>query len=482
MATTDLTIELPKNILSAAKSSARPNQNIEKGEQITQTLTYQVLNNTARNYRNATNITTLLRHITKVEGPLSTAVHTMIEVAATKYTILAYDSTTHMMSPEGVTTAMSVLASMDTPLQYDRATAKKSVDSLIKMMLKEALVTGMISGELVLTEERVPDKFQLVGAETLMWLSDGEGGVYPAQQQEGENDPISLDIPTFFYDHLNPDPDTVVPRSMLESCLKMLIYFEEFLEDIRRNVRVSGHNRLKITLDSTKIAATAPREVQADPEKLTSYLISVKDAVEDQLAGINPEQALVMFDSADADVVNSGHGTKVDYTPLLNVVAGQYATSMKTPPSVLGLRLEGGSQQLGSVETMIFLKTVKALHTPLETVLSRMLTLACRLLGVDVYCWFRFDPVDLRPERELEAFMTMRESRILDRLSLGLISDDEAAIELGTFPRPEGAPLLSGTFFRSGKDQWETHPGDTSMGRELQPDKDAPRKAGGRSQ
>ena len=482
MATPDLTIELPKNILSAARSSVRPTRATEKGEQVTQTLNYQILNNTVRNYRNATNITTLLRHITKVEGPLSTAVHTMIEVASTKYTILAYDSSSHSLSPEGVITAMSVLAAMDTPTQYEKATSKKSVDSLIKMMLKEALVTGMVSGELVLTEERIPDKFQLVGAETLVWLSDGEDGVYPAQQQEGENDPVSLNIPTFFYDHLNPDPDTVAPRSMLESCLKMLIYFEEFLEDIRRNVRVSGHNRLKITLNSEKIAATAPREIQSDPEKLTSYLISVKETVETQLAEINPEQALVMFDSADADVVNSGHGTKVDYTPLLNVVAGQYATSMKTPPSVLGLRLEGGSQQMGSVETMIFLKSVKALHTPLETVLSRMLTLACRLLGVDVYCWFRFDPVDLRPERELEAFMTMRESRILDRLSLGLISDDEAAIELGTFPRPEGAPTLSGTFFRHGKDQWETHPGDTPLGRDLQPDKDAPRKAGGRSQ
>lgn len=89
MATPDLTIELPRSILTAARSSVRPTQSIEKGEQVTQTLNYQIMNNTVRNYRNATNITTLLRHITKVEGPLSTAVHTMIEVASTKYTVLA---------------------------------------------------------------------------------------------------------------------------------------------------------------------------------------------------------------------------------------------------------------------------------------------------------------------------------------------------------------------------------------------------------
>jgi hypothetical protein len=156
---------------------------------------------------------------------------------------------------------------------------------------------------------------------------------------------------------------------------------------------------------------------------------------------------------------------------------------MKTPPSVLGLRLEGGSQQMGSVETLIYMKTAKALHTPVETVMSRVLTLACRLLGHPVTVWFRLDPLDLRPERELEAFLTMRESRLLDRLSLGLISDDEFAIETDCFPRPEGAELLSGTMFRhNGNNTIETHPGDTAMGRELQPDKDAPRRGGGRSQ
>ena len=481
MPTENLTINLPKQIVAAARSSVRPDSTPEKGQAIQQRPEYAVLNNTVRNYRDANNLITLIRHIARVEGPLSASVHTMLEVAASKYTVLAYDSETHDLSGEGVRTALSVLMSMDTPLDYEGVAKKQSMDSLIKLLLREALLTGMVAGELVLTPERVPDYFQVVGAETLSWISDGDGGVFPAQEQSGKNDPVSLDIPTFFYDHLNPDPNTVTPRSILESALKMMVYFEEFLEDIRRNVRISGHNRLTVSLDATKIAETAPREIQNDADKLSKYLADVQAAVQTQLEQITPEQALVMFDSAKADVLNSGHGVKVDYTPLLNVIVGQYATSMKTPPSVLGLRLEGGSQQMGSVETLIFLKTVKTLHTPVETVLSRMLTLACRLMGVNVYCWFRFDPLDLRPELELEAFKTMRESRILDRLSLGLITDDEAAVELGTFPRPPGAPNLSGTMFRHDRDMI-THPGDTAMGRDLQPDKDAPRKAGGRSQ
>jgi hypothetical protein len=43
----------------------------------------------------------------------------------------------------------------------------------------------------------------------------------------------------------------------------------------------------------------------------------------------------------------------------------------------------------------------------------------------------------------------MRQSRILEQLSLGLITDAEANLELtGTLP-PPGAPKLSGTMFKN---------------------------------
>lgn len=482
MAEQTVQITLPKNLLTAARSRTRPSDTSEAGLEIRQSPAYNLMNTATRTYRDASAITTLIRHLARAEGPFASAVHTMVEVATTKYKIFAYNDSDHQFSPDGTKVAMSILASMDTPTDYSGATQKRSIDETVKSMVREAVLTGMVSSELVLNKARQPDKIQIVGAETLTWLDDGKGGVKPAQTVSGENEPINLDIPTFFYSHLAPDPGTVSPRSMMEACIKMLVYFGEFLDEIRRSVRMAGHNRLTVSLDAEKIAKTAPKDVQQDSKKLAEYLGQVKSAVETSLASIEPEQALVFFNSADADVLQSGTGSKIDYTPLLNVIAGQYATAMKTPPSVLGLRMEGGSQQLGSVETTVFLKSAKALHTPVETVMSRILTLGCRLLGSPVNVWFRMDPLDLRPELELEAFNTMRESRLLERLSLGLLSDDEVAVELGCFPRPPGAPDLSGTFFRQGLDKMETNPGDTPLGRQLQPDKDAPRKAGGRSQ
>lgn len=483
MAEAALTVEIPRKLVAGARSKVRPAASSERDQDIVQNPLFPIIGTSIRSLKGAVpNTITLLRHLSRVEGSFGATVNHFVEVAYTSYKVRAFSAQTHRFDPDGTRLAMSIISNLDTPTEYDGTTKKKSFDEVIKLALKEALLSGLVSGELVLNKQRLPDSIQLVNGESLLWKDDGEGGAYPAQQVTGETDPVSLDIPTFFYSHLNPDPDTITPRSVMEACIGMLVYFQEFLEDIQKSVRQAGHNRLKFTLDADKVKKMAPREILQDAVKLKAFYESVRDAFQQQLETLNPEDGIVMYDFVEADVLQSGTGSKLDYSPLLNTIIGQYSTAMKTPPSVLGLRLTGGSQQMGSVETLMFLKTAKTLHTPVETFFSRLLTLACRLYGADVYIWFSMDPLDLRPERELEAFNTMKESRLLDRLSLGLITDEEAALELGCFPLPEGYKPLSGTMFRHQNKNYETHPGDTPMGRALQPDKDAPRKAGGRSQ
>jgi hypothetical protein len=251
-------------------------------------------------------------------------------------------------------------------------------------------------------------------------------------------------------------------------------------------VRQSGHARQTVSLDIEKATKTAPREVQNDPKKLQEWLLGIQKAVKDELESISPEEAVILFSTATYKIESPSFGNKIDYTPMLNVLSGMWATSMKTPPSALGMRLDSGSSGESNVETLIFLKSAKGIQSPVETAISRALTLSCRLLGADVYVKFEFDPLDLRPELELESFVTMRQTRILEQLSLGFISDDEAAVRLKTGPRPDGAPKLSGTFFMDSKPAQDQNlpvtPGDTPIGKTLQPDKKVPRKAGGKSQ
>ncbi len=124
------------------------------------------------------------------------------------------------------------------------------------------------------------------------------------------------------------------------------------------------------------------------------------------------------------------------------------------------------------------------MRRPTETNISRILTLAARLYGSDVYVKFKFDPIDLRPEMELEAFKTMRQTRVLGLLSEGFLTDEEAAWELGTGPRAPGAPPLSGTGFLRGSSATNSadkaSPNQDPQGRALQGD--SPKKGGGKSQ
>jgi len=482
-----LSIVVPPKLIGALRSRTRPTAQDTKGSEIRETNAYELLNNTQRNYRQATDIVGLLRHLARAEGPFSTAVHNLVEVTNTPHKVTAWNNE-QRFDADGTLLAMNLVTQLDTPTEYLGFTRKLSFDMLKTMMLREVVLTGAIYAELGLNDAQMMDLVQVVGAETLRFESDGKGGAVPSQEIAGKNEPVKLDIPTFFGAQMHADPGSVNPRSMMESALKMLLYFEELLEDIRRVVRQSGHNRLVVKLNAEKLKAITPREVTSDTTKWLNYMELVRSTIQSQLESLEPEQALVMFDSVDADVVQSGTGTKVDYTPLLQLAVGQYATGMKTPPSVLGLRMEGGGSATGSIETMMFLKSARAIQKPVETVMSRILTLAARVMGADVTVSFEFTALDLRPDNEQQAFHAMRAKQIYEKLSLGLISDDEAAHELGAFPRPVGAPDLSGTMFMNGgaasdeAEEMPTRPGETPLGRTMQPPKDAPRKSGGKDQ
>lgn len=94
-------------------------------------------------------------------------------------------------------------------------------------------------------------------------------------------------------------------------------------------------------------------------------------------------------------------------------------------------------------------------------------------MGKDGYVEFVYDTINLRPEDELEAFKTMKQSRILELLSLGMISDEEACLKLTRHLPPAGMPKLSGTMFRAANTGVNPNPTSNTANateRKLQPD------------
>lgn len=479
MADVNQTVVLPRSLATKAKA-ATPGSGTDTGATIPRERENLVFE-TVRTLRDTGQITAAVRALARRDGTVSAAVFALVQVANSPYKLRAYASGTHQYDPVATDLARSIAASMDTLYDYTEGFSDRvPLMGIIETGLREVIETGAICGELVLDKFRLPQRINIIPYEELTWKAKSDGTKYPSQTSTGGE--IDLNIATFWIAESHKEANVAYTNSMLEGALNTAFYYAEFIEDMRRAVRRSGHARVLVTLNAEKVRASAPPEIATDPEKLRTFMEDTRQGVVDVINAMEPEDALVTYDLAEMDTI-SAEGEKMDYKDLLAALSGMLATSMKTHPSILGLRL-AGSQSLSNTESLIYLKIAKSVQRPIEQLMSRAMTLAVRLYGSDSYVKFDFEEIDLRPDSELEAFKIMKQQRVLEQLSLGFITDEEAAEELGTGPRAPGAPPLSGTFFHDTSVQaakaQTASPNSDPMGNALQPD--TPSKAGGDSQ
>lgn len=435
--------------------------------------------NTVRSLRQTNRIIEALRLACRLDGTLSTAVFDLVQIANSGILFKAYNSTTHEFDLQATQTARTVWAAMDTLYDYTKGYSdRRPVSQVLETALREVVLTGAIAGELVLNKARLPERVQVVPFETLTYKSRGDGTKYPVQRGITPEE-IKLDIPNFWVIESHLGADSPYPRSMMEAALPTIFYYAEFIEDVRRVVRRSGHSRMVATLNAEQVRLAAPESAHKSEETMKAYMEGVRTDLQTVISSMEPEDALCVYDVAETKEL-SAKGEKADYTELMRTLAGMAAVSLKSHPSILGMRLEG-SQSLSNTESLIFLQVAKLAQTAVAGWMSRAMTLAIRLFGIDAYIKAKFAPIDLRPENELEAFRVMRQDRILEQLSLGLISDEQANEELQLPPRPAGSPPLSGTFFHQSSNRAsEISPNTDPQGRALQAN--TPKRGGGRSQ
>jgi hypothetical protein len=444
----------------------------------------QTVNEAISASRARNNLIGSIRDLYSREGTFSSAAFSFVEVALSGYSAKAYNTQTGQFDLAGSLMARQIIAGFDTLFDYSQGYGDKtSFESLLEQSLLEVVLTSALCQELVLDKARFPTKINTIPFETIDWKNVGSGpkAKKVPQQNRSQGDPVVLDTPTVFISELHRQANRAYSDSMLSAGVNNTYTYGEFLEEMRRAVRRQGHGRLVLKISIETVMAALPPEIKADKTKLQNALDAVKTKIEENLKGMNPEDALVIYDTVTPDMLKA-QGEKSDYVPLIETLSGLLATSLKSNPSMLGLRMQG-SQSLSNTESLVFLKIANAARRPVETNLSRILTLAARLYGADVYIKFRFDPINLRPDLELEAFKTMRQARTLELLSEGFLTDDEAAWDLGTGPRAPGAPPLAGTGFRRGSggiNANDASPNADPQGRALQSDE--PKKAGGASQ
>ena len=242
------------------------------------------------------------------------------------------------------------------------------------------------------------------------------------------------------------------------------------MNDLRRIVRQAIHPRMKVTINTESILAQMPayyQESSADEDentKVNNYIQGVVDSIAREVNGMEPEDAFVFTDSIEASYITAGNNSHdSEIANLQNMIDAKVATGTKTLPAILGYG--SASSNIASTESLLFMKSAEGVQFALNDIFSQSLILALRLMGYDVYVDFSFGSINLRPDAELETFKAMEQSRILEQLSYGFISDDEASLRLAGKLAPETMPQLSGTNFTVNKSSVSENPySNTSQG------------------
>lgn len=346
------------------------------------------------------------------------------------------------------------------------STNDPSAEELSDMIMRQLFLYGATGLEVVLNEFKFPTKFVLVKNKNVEWRMK-KGKFVPFQKKPGGQGEINLDIPTFFFQTLDRDPDEASSESPLLPAIQAIVFKQQVIADIQRVLKRTGYPRLKVTVLEEVLRKNAPVSVKGDDKKLAKWLADQKEAIGTELGKVKPEDAVVIFNSLEIDTLENKNSSSVDFRPIMEILDSQVVSALKSLPSILG-KGKGGSQNIASVESMVFLNTPRYLQNRATKLLSQAYTMTARLAGMKGYVEVSHEHINLRPDLELEPQRLAKQNRILQLQSFGHIDDSEAALHLGIDHLPTGE--LSGTQFLTGGPETDTEnisPNSDPLGRSI---------------
>lgn len=396
-------------------------------------------------YRYANDADTMLMLLSKIDPDMSTGIWNFLRLSNSGLRITAVDLK-NVPSPKGqemLNALCTRIAGLD---NYKDWALYKPVELVASQLAKYVLVRGGCALETVLGKDKRVKELCVIDPIKVTFKHMGVGQFVP-QQLDINGNYIPLDIPTFFWNVLDQDADDPYETPPFLPAVGAILFNIAFMQDLERIVKKMAYPRLTIKIVESTLRKFAPLIAQSDETKMAEWLQQQKSSIGSALRGLAPEDAAVFFDSIEIDVLESKHNATVDFRPLKEVIDQRIISGLKSMPTILG-RQFGSSQTIGGVEALLYSKSIVSIQEVVATCLTRALTLALRLEGHLGYVRVSFAPVNLKPENELETFRVLKQSRILELLSLGFISDAEAAKELTGDPTlPAGYVMKSGTGF-----------------------------------
>jgi len=397
-------------------------------------------------YRYSKSADELLEEFSKYDPDVSTGIWNFLRMASSGLTILALNS--EGKPDQGHQVVLDkVLQSFTGVVNFKDWGIYSPIELTANSIIKYILLRGGCGLELVLNKNKTAKYINIVDPITVTF-EQPKAGVYVPYQGDKK-----VNIPTFFWQLLDADANSPYETPPFLPVLQAILFNISVMQDLERVVKRTAYPRISVKIIESTLRKFAPVAAQTDDKIMSGWLKGQKEAIGESLRTLKPEDAAVFFDSLEVNVLETKNNSTIDFRPLKEVIDQRIISGMKSLPTILG-RQFGSSQTIGGVEALLYAKSVTSLQRVAEHLLSRVLTLALRLEGKLGTVVVKYRPVSLRPENELEAFMGLKQARILEQLSLGMITDEEAAIELTGNPYlPAGYSRLSGTgFYKNSSD------------------------------
>ena len=353
---------------------------------------------------------------------MSFAIWNFLRMSNSGYTVKCTKVTNSNPYPQGEKDLDELFKRFEAPnvMQFEKS---RSIDRVLNQLLLSVITRGACACELVLAPKNNDVAFIApVDPATIDFKYEG-GRYVPYQNQQK----LSLDIPTFFYEGLDEKIDSPYGRSPIISAIHMVFFQLQVLNDIKAVVHNQGYPRLDIKVIEEVLLARMPISIRNNEKLKQEWLSSRLKEIIDMYSSLEPDDAFVHFDSVEIGMTKEGQAL-IDPQKLMTVIDNLIMSGLKTLSTILGRRSTGNTESFAKIEIKLYLKGVEAIQAVVETVMSRALTLALNIRGKQGIVEFKFKPLEIRTELEQAQFEQIALQNYAFMRDQGWIDQEEAAM------------------------------------------------------
>ncbi len=382
----------------------------------------------------------LLELLISVHPDVSYALYTYLRMGDTALTFTAKKANGNEdKSGQRVLDELKVM--LNTPLPSPGYQHGRSLDKLDTIQRMMVMVRGACAGEVVLND-RCNDVVDIVPVDpALIWFrrEPDTNRLTPWQyvknprMRQGENwfgQYKQIDTPTFIYEEFDPMVDDPYGRTPMLPVLQVVFFHLQVLQDLKAVVHNQGYPRLDISMMEEIMLKNVPNQYKNNPTAQQTWLKERMDEMLKHFNSLNPDDALVHWDSVKVEYLKSGNsGPMIDIKKLIDIIDTQIATSLKTLLTILS-RHQGSTETYSSVDTQIYIKNVESARSITKRFWQRAFSLSARVRGTQTKVEADYAPIDLRSENEVEKDRKAKISNYVTAESNFYITGEEAAQEV----------------------------------------------------